>query len=267
MSDGASAAAVAAAAAYESLHVPALFGAWAGPVLDAAKVAGGQRVADVACGTGILARSARVRVGEDGSVVGVDPDAGMLAVAAREAPDVEWRIGTAEALPLDDGSQDAVVSQFGMMFFRDRDRAATEMLRVLVDGGHVAVAVWDTLERSPAYSTLVALLDDLAGSDAADALRAPFALGDAHEFALPFRRAGVDGLKLVTRSGTARFPDVRTMVEADLRGWLPVMGVVLEDERIEEILAEAERALRKFVDAEGRMAFPSSAHILSGFKA
>jgi SAM-dependent methyltransferase len=198
--------------------------------------------------------------------VGVDPDAGMLTVAAREAPGIEWRVGTAEALPLDDGSQDAVVSQFGMMFFRDRDRAAAEMLRVLAERGRLAVAVWDALERSPAYSTLVALLEDLAGSDAAEALRAPFTLGDAHDFALPFRRAGLDEMKLVTRSGTARFPDVRTMVEADLRGWLPVMGVVLDDERIEEILAAAEHALAGFVDAQGRVIFPSSAHILSGLK-
>lgn len=266
MSHGAPAAAVTAAAAYESLHVPALFGAWAGTVLDAAKVGPGERVADVACGTGILARGAHARVGADGCVVGVDPDAGMLTVAAREAPGVDWRMGSAEALPLDDASQDAVVSQFGMMFFRDRDRAAAEMLRVLAAGGHLAVAVWDALERSPAYSALVTLLEDRAGSDAADALRAPFALGDAHAFALPFRRAGVEALKLATHSGTARFPDLRTMVEADLRGWLPVMGVVLDEELIEEILAAAEHALARFVDARGRMVFPCSAHILSGVK-
>lgn len=266
MSYGASAAAVAAAVAYEALHVPALFGAWAETVLDAAKVGRGHRVADVACGTGILARAAHARVGEGGYVVGVDPDAGMLTVAAREAPGVEWRAGTAEALPVEDDSQDAVVSQFGMMFFRDRDQAVAEMLRVLAAGGHLAVAVWDALERSPAYSAIVALLEARAGSDAADALRAPFALGDAYTFALPFRRAGVEALKVTTHSGTARFPDVRTMVEADLRGWLPVMGVVLDEEGIEEILAAAEQALASFVDAQGRVVFPSSAHILSGVK-
>src|SRR5262245_6199314 len=102
---------------------------------DAVRIRPGERVLDVACGTGVLARQAASRVGSEGSVAGVDPSPGMLAVAKRLAPAIAWRQGTAEALPFEDGSFDAVVSQFGMMFFADRGRAIREMLRVLIPGG------------------------------------------------------------------------------------------------------------------------------------
>lgn len=71
----------------------------------------------------------------------------MLAVARQLEPAVDWREGFAESLPFPDESFDAVVSQFGLMFFTDRRQALREMLRVLVPGGRLAVAVWDSLEN------------------------------------------------------------------------------------------------------------------------
>src|SRR5688500_232640 len=104
-----------AAKAYEQLFVPALFAQWAPKVLNAARLEAGQRVLDVACGTGVLAREALRRVGSSGHVTGIDAVPGMLAVAKQLAPNIEWRQGTAESLPFADGSFDAVVSQFGLM--------------------------------------------------------------------------------------------------------------------------------------------------------
>ena len=131
-----------AAKAYEQLHVRAIFAEWVEPVLNAAKVGPEQTVLDVACGTGVLVRGALERVGEKGKVVGIDPNVGMLSVAEKLEPDVEWKNGTAEALPVEDNIFDAVVSQFGMMFFVDRKGAVREMLRVLKPGGRITVAVW-----------------------------------------------------------------------------------------------------------------------------
>ena len=232
-----------AANAYEALFVPALFRQWASKVADAAAIHGGQRVLDVACGTGILAREAASRVGASGHVVALDPNPGMLAVAARLAPGVEWREGVAESLPFPDGSFDAVVSQFGLMFFRDRRQALQEMRRVLAGGGRLVVAVWNSLNEIPAYASLVTLVDETAGRRAADALRAPFVLGDPDRLAILASEAGIVAAGIQTHHGVADFPSIRTMVEADLRGWLPVMGVILPDDHIEAILRQAERAL------------------------
>jgi ubiquinone/menaquinone biosynthesis C-methylase UbiE len=62
----------------------------------------------------------------------------MIAVARRKSPDIEWRIGQAEAMPFAEGAFDAVVSQFGLMFFEDRIGAITEMWRVLRPGGRLS---------------------------------------------------------------------------------------------------------------------------------
>jgi ubiquinone/menaquinone biosynthesis C-methylase UbiE len=130
-----------AAEVYEEFYLPALFQEWTGPMLEAARVEPGARVLDVACGTGVLARALTERVGPRGSVVGLDINEGMLTVARRVSPRVEWRAGAAEALPFEAESFDAVLSQFGLMFFDDRRAAIREMQRVLKPGGRLAVAV------------------------------------------------------------------------------------------------------------------------------
>jgi ubiquinone/menaquinone biosynthesis C-methylase UbiE len=266
MSEPALQAQIDAANAYEALFVPALFRQWAPRVVDAAQIQPGQRVLDVACGTGILAREVASRTGPTGSVAGVDPSPGMLAVAKRLAPAVEWRQGAAESLPFPDQSFDAVVSQFGLMFFTDCRQAVREMLRVLRPGGRLAVAVWDSLDNIPAYASEVALLERVAGQRAADALRAPFVLGDRKDLATLFEDAGMASAEITTHRGTAQFPSIRTMVEADLRGWLPVMGVILTEDQITRILQEAEHALSSYVTGEGRVAFDSPAHLVRATK-
>ncbi len=253
-----------AAMAYEALFVPALFGPWAPKVVDAARIQPGQRVLDVACGTGVLAREAAARTGATAHVAGLDSTPGMLAVARQIAPEIEWKEGLAESLPFADHAFDAVVSQFGLMFFEDRRQALQEMRRVLAPGGRLAVAVWDSLDNMPAYAAEVALLERMAGGPAADALRAPFVLGGRRELAAIFTDAGLSQVEVATHPGAARFPDIRAMVEADLRGWLPVMGVVLAEEEIITILAEAEQALRPYVNGQAPVTFALSAHIVTG---
>ena len=264
MTDSALQAQIDAATAYEEFFVPALFQEWAPRVAAAAQLKPGQRVLDVACGTGVLAREAASRVGAASAVVGLDRNPGMLTVARRVAPGIEWREGVAEAIPYPDSSFDAVVSQFGLMFFTDRRQALREMLRVLAPGGHLALAVWDSLDNTPAYAAEVALVERVAGQRAAEALRAPFVLGDQNELAVLFASAGVAAVAVASHHGTAKFPSIRWMVEADLRGWLPVMDVVLSEDQIKRILDEAETALSAFVTAEGRVEFDSPAHIVTG---
>lgn len=257
---------IAAARAYENLHVPALFREFAPLVAAAARVGPGQRVLDVACGTGVLTRELASIVGDKGFVAGLDATPGMLAVASELAPALEWKQGLAGSLPYEDRAFDAVVSQFGLMFFPDKLQALREMLRVLAPGGRLAVAVWESLENSESYPDEVALLDRMAGKQAANALRAPFVLGNKAELEALFVSAGLPAVDINTVHGRARFPSIRSMVEADLRGWLPVMGVELDEELIETILSEAEQVLAQYRTADGSVEFDAPAHIVTAQK-
>ncbi|MET0987653.1 MAG: methyltransferase domain-containing protein [Steroidobacteraceae bacterium] len=256
-----------AAQAYEALFVPALFGQWAAKVADAAHIQSGQRVLDIACGTGVLARGVASGMKSSGSVFGIDPNPGMIAVARQLAPGIEWREGVAESLPYADASFDAVVSQFGLMFFVDRREALREAMRVLVSGGHLVIAVWDSLETMPAYESEVALLENTVGRRAADALRAPFVLGHREGLLALAADAGVPSARVTTHRGTAQFPSIRALVEADLRGWLPLMGISLNEDKIRQVLEAAERSLIAYRSADGRATFDLSVHFLEARKA
>lgn len=255
-----------AARAYEALFVPAIFRQFAAKVADAVSISKGERALDVACGTGVLAREILKRVGPTGQVAGIDPAPGMIEVAKQIEPAVEWHRGQAESLPFADESFDAVVSQFGLMFFTDRAQALNEMFRVLTRGGRLAIAVWDSLQNIPAYAAAVELLQRTAGEQAADALRAPFVLGDRNELNKLFSGVAVNSVEITTHSGIALFPSIRVMVEADLRGWLPVMGINLPEEQIDQILDEAEEALGPHATSDGKVRFGVSAHIVAAKK-
>jgi SAM-dependent methyltransferase len=252
-----------AAEAYESLHVEALFRQFAQPVLRAAGVSAGHSVLDVACGTGVVAREAVNLVGSTGSVTGLDIDTGMLAVAQDREPSIQFLQADASSLPLDDDEFDAVVSQFGLMFFPDRVAALSEMLRCTRPGGQVVVAVWDDLARSPVYSRAVELLGRRGGPPAADALSAPFALGEPDELRSLAEAAGAATTSIDSVDGTARFPGLEVMMNAELRGWLPVCGVVLDEPTIGHILDEAEELFAEYVTSNREMCFPVRAHLLT----
>jgi SAM-dependent methyltransferase len=254
-----------AAEVYEEFFIPALFQEWPPRVAAAAQIGPGQRVLDVACGTGILARHVAPLVGPSGSVVGLDINEGMLDVARRKAPEIEWKQGRAEELPFAEGSFDAVVSQFALMFFEDRQGAIREMLRVLKPGGRLAVAVWDSAENSPGYAALMDLLQRLFGEQAADALRAPFVLGDTQTLRALFASAGLPDAQVTTQEGTARFPSIESWVYMEIKGW--TLAEMIDDAQYAQLLAEAKRVLKPLADGQGKVSFSAPAHIVTATKA
>ena len=251
---------------YEELFVPALFEPWTKHLVDGAGVAEGSHVLDIACGSGVLARHALARSGQIGRVVGVDPAPGMLAAAKEVEPGIEWRLGSAEALDLDDDEFDCVVSQFGMMFFQDLQKAASEMFRVLKPGGGLAIAVWNSIENNPAYGDIIAVLDEQVSTAAGDALRLPYTLGDPDKVTGVVAQAGFTDIKVETRVEQARFPTSRTMVEAELRGWLPLFDINLSEETIADVLAKSDGRLSKYATQSGEAVFPTSGHIVTAHK-
>lgn len=253
-----------AAEVYEEFFLPALFQEWPPRVAEAARIGAGQRVLDVACGTGVLARAVAPRVVPNGSVTGLDINPGMLAVARRVAPTIDWREGRAEALPFENDRFDAVVSQFGLMFFEDRGAAITEMMRVLKPGGRLAVAVWDVLESSPGYAAMVKLLQEQFDAKVADALRAPFVLGDTKMLRALFADAGVANADIETHTGTARFASLESWVYTDIKGW--TLADAIDDTQYRKLIEAARGALGNFVGADGQVCFHIPAHIVVAVK-
>ena len=231
---------------YDARFVPALFAQWGPVVIDAAAVRENDRVLDVACGTGALTLAAAERVGRGGSVVGLDVNPEMLAVARRKSTEIEWMEGKAEALPLPDHSFEAVVSQFGFMFFDDKPQALREMMRVLRPGGMLAVAVCDAVDHSPGYAAFARLLDRLFGSDVGNAFRAPFALGDPEQLHAICRDAGIADAQVTRHHRNVRFESIDALVSTE-RACVWTLGGVLDDEQFARLLNESQEALQPFV--------------------
>ncbi|WP_037374758.1 class I SAM-dependent methyltransferase [Sedimenticola selenatireducens] len=252
---------------YERHFVPALFRQWGNIMVDRLGVGLGDRVLDVACGTGVLACAAATRVGNDGCVVGLDINPEMLAVARRKNTVIDWQQGPAEALPYENGSFDRVASQFGFMFFEDQAGALREMLRVLRPGGQLAVAVCDALDHSPGYAVLAELLHRLFGSAVADAFRAPFSCGDRELLLSRSAQAGITAagcrrVAVTRHDGLVEFPSIKALVSTE-RACVWTLGGLLDDRQFERLTSKAEESLRPFVEADGHVRFNMPVLILS----
>lgn len=252
--------------------VPSIFGPWAPILVDLAEPATGERVIDVACGTGVVARAAARRVGPGGRVTGVDVNPGMLA-AARDStepqPDrapIDWREATADALPAADGSCDIVYCQLGLQYFPDRVKALTEMRRVLRQGGRVALLVWRAIEHSPGFASLANALDRHVSLAAGAIMRAPFAMEDPQEIHALLAAAGFRDIAISQRVGSVRFRSAEELARWQVAG-SPLTGHLaqLDEAKITGLLAEVTAALREFIGADG-LVFPIAAHLARAIK-
>jgi ubiquinone/menaquinone biosynthesis C-methylase UbiE len=140
---------------YERFLVEPLFRPFAEQLLDRAFPTANDSLLDVACGTGIVARLARLKMGAAAKVVGADVSAPMLAVARGTDASIDWREGNATALPVPSDEQFSIVTcHQGLQFVPDRAGAVREMRRVLRRGGRVAAGTWLPIADIPFFSDL-----------------------------------------------------------------------------------------------------------------
>lgn len=197
---------------YEDFYGPAIFRPLTSVFLEHAAPRRGERVLDVACGTGMVARHVAPLVGAEGRVVGVDLNPAMVAVAERlsrpAGASIEWRQGDAGALDLEGEEFDLVVCQQGLQFFGDRGAALRGIRRLLAPGGRIALATWAGIDRQPFYRDLAEVeLRHLAplGVTYEDVI-APFSLGDTGLIRFLLEGNGFTNVSIEARSVTARFP-------------------------------------------------------------
>ena len=247
-----------AAKIYEEFYLPALFEEWCPLVVEAAQIQKGHRVIDVACGTGALALTVSEQIGPDGTIVGADINDGMLNVARSKSSRIDWINAPAEALPFDDGNFNCAVSQFGLMYFENRENALREMMRVLEAGGSLAVVVWDKLENNPGLAAEDQLWQQIFGEEVADTV--PYSLGDKQVLQNLFGSLDISDIEIKTHNGIARFSSIENWIHTGAKGWTE--DDAISDDQLEVLFQKAKEELASFRTPEGTVAFPTSAHIV-----
>lgn len=241
--------------AYEAYLVPTLFAPCAERLLDTVGVGAGARAVDVACGTGIVGRQTAVLVGPSGTVTGVDLNPAMVEVAARLEPGVDWTVGDAASLPMDDAAVDVWCCQQGLQFVPDRVAVLAEARRVLAPGGRLAVAVWRGVTDNPAFAGFADALADVVDESAAGMMRAPFALGDRDKVRDLLSQAGFTEVNLTLLAFPARFPSARELLRQEVAA-SPLADAVghLPPDTKERLATELERRLDHLTDDAGVVA-------------
>jgi SAM-dependent methyltransferase len=152
---------------YETCLVPLIFKPYATDLANRLASRSPTRVLEIAAGTGVLTRALASVLPEPVSIVATDLNQAMLdhAVARGVQRPVEWRQADAMRLPFEDGTFDAVICQFGVMFFPDKSVAFSEARRVLGAGGVFLFNVWDHIKENEFADAVTAALEPLFPND------------------------------------------------------------------------------------------------------
>jgi len=239
---------------YEQALVGPLFRPWVEPLFADVQLRAGDRVLDVACGTGIVARLAKERLGPAGTVVGMDVNSEMLAVARRLAPAIDWRQGDAAALPLRDGERfDVVLCQQGFQFFRDKAAAGREMHRALAEGGRLAASTWRSDEEFPVLRELRSVAERHVGpiNDGRHSMADPAPVEAA------LREAGFDEVRSTHVTRSIRFSEGSTFVRLNVMALVSMSAAgnsLGEEERqrtVAAIIRDSAEVVRLHTDRDG----------------
>lgn len=249
---------------YERYMVPAIFAQWAADLIDSASVQPGERVLDVACGTGVVTRRLAERVGVGGRVVGLDLNPVMLATArvAAERANVEWLERNAMNRALPDAAFDAVVCQQGLQFIPDKLAALREMRRVLVPGRRLALSVWRSVDQAPGYRVFQEALARRLGPG--KAALPPFGRPDGRVIramvtSARFREVGVHAEVKISR-----FPSAEYMVRSIAGRCSRMLGTLVEQgpDALTAIATEVAEATRAYFDDAG-WATPVASNVIT----
>ena len=234
------------------------------PLLDAAAVGAGTRVLDVATGPGYVAAGA-ARRGAD--VLGIDIATAMVALAAKLHPEIEFRQGDVQDLPLEDGSFDAVVGNFLVLHLGRPEQGAAELARVLAPGGRLALTTWDVPGRARLFDIFIGAVAD-AGAQAPAAIPVGpdfFRFSDDDEFDALLDGAGVEDreVKTVAFEHDVASPD--GLWDGMLGGTARTSVLILEqDEETQGRIREAFKRRAYEYQHEYGLTIPISVKLASG---
>lgn len=237
---------------YQTVFVPAMMGEWASRAIALANPQAGDRILDVAAGTGALTRLAAISVGPTGRVVGLDLNSDMLDVACGFARDpqaasIEWREGDVSAIPFVDESFDVVFCAFGLMFFPDRVGALKEMLRVLQPHGRLTLMVWGAMTTSPGQMAMNESWTHHFGAEAAGLFERQHSLADADAVRSLIEAAGFRETNVHREMGSVRVPSPESLA----RAYGAMAGVQADQPTRKAVIGEVSALLQQYVGRSG----------------
>ncbi len=237
---------------YHTCFVSTIIAPWVERTLALAAPQPGERVLDVACGTGVVTRRAAQTVGATGRVVGLDLSPEALAVArgvnvGSDGAVIEWREGSAENLPFDDACFDVVTCQLGLMFFPDRVAALREMRRVLTPDGRISLMTWGSLDKNLGNAAMAQAWRDRVSAEQAAKLNPPHSLPDPAEVVRLLQEAGFAQVVGHTEAGRAHFPSPQALV----CGYGALSGLQADAALRDALCADVARLLDAYCEPDG----------------
>ena len=239
----------AAAWQFQNCVVPYFLGPWIPDLLGCAGLQKGDRVLDVACGTGAVTRAIAEKVGSSGHVAGLDMSPEMVAVAEQVSgklvPAIEWHIGDAARLPFADSSFDAVLCQQGLQFFTDRRGAVQEFRRVLSPSGKVAVAVWSKLENNIYFQAVVRAATRYLGEEVGRQFHTSFSFGKPAELRMLLLNAGFKSVEARSLTKTMTLPPLEEFLPRHLASTsMASIFASIDSETLAAFIADVARELQ-----------------------
>lgn len=252
---------------YDSTLGPVIFRPWARELISRAKPKDGERILDLACGTGIVTREIVSSGIRPASLTGIDISPDMLGVAESKASaagiTANWHVADAANLPLPDKCIDVAFCQQAFQFFPDKPAALTELRRVLAPRGRVAFCIQREIEVNPMLRAQAVTLEHFVGPDAASAVRAICGLSDGDTIERLFADADFQNIRVDSVSLTLHHHDARAYAKGAMGGMhtgdkLGGLGEAGEQAALDMFVTE----LGLCFDGTG-MTFPHVSHVVT----
>ena len=253
-------------AAYEEYLVPGIFKPWAETLVQLSSPSPGSTILDVACGTGVVARTAAAKAGNDASVTGLDINQQMLnkasEMAEREGLEIDWQQGDAGELPFEDNRFDHLFCQQAMQFFSDPQRVLKEMQRVLKPDGTLALNILRPIHHNPAYRILADQLEKHAGETAGTMMRSPFPDWYQKTIRNMVAEAGFSDIRIHLEIISVRYPSPEEFLRREAAS-SPLAGEIeaMEPEKRMELVDDLNRSLEAYTDDRG-VVFPMETYMI-----
>ena len=220
---------------------PVMFEPYAADLARRISVPGGGSILEIACGTGMLTRQLYRQVAPSVRLVATDLNEPMIDFARSQTDrdaKIEWRPADATALPFPDASFDAVVCQFGVMFFPDKKVAFNEARRVLPAGGLLAFNVWGAFERNPYARIAHETVGRFFPEDPPEFFHVPFGFSDREVLRQLLTDSGFGEIEFEWVTLQAKSPSARSFALGLIEGY-PVSLAIKERGLAPEPVVEA----------------------------